>query len=61
AEGTPVSALRDDEFLLAVKHPPRLVWPAQLVRARVPPFSRERGAARVPRPALAGAQDGEGS
>jgi hypothetical protein len=61
AEATPVSALRDDEFLLAVKDPPRLVWPAQLVRARVPPFSRERRPSGVPRPALASTQDWEGA
>jgi hypothetical protein len=61
AEVTPVSALRDDEFLLAVKNPPRLVWPAQLVRARVPPFGRERRPVGAPRPALAGAQDWEGA
>ena len=44
AEATLVSALRQGEFLLAVKHPKRLVGPAQLVRARVPSPAGDRGA-----------------
>jgi hypothetical protein len=59
AESTPLSALRDGEFLLAVKHPRRLVGPAHVVRARVPPNVADRGPAVVPRPALAAARDGE--
>src|ERR1035441_6245984 len=54
ADATPLAALRDGEFLLAVKHPKRLVWPAQLVRARVPLPTRDRRPAGPPRPAAAG-------
>jgi hypothetical protein len=60
ADAAALTALREDEFLLAVKHPQRLVWPAQLVRARVPSVTRDRRPAAAPRPALAGARDGEG-
>ena len=61
ADATPLAALRDGEFLLAVKHPKRLVWPAQLVRARVPLPTRDRRPAGPPRPASAGARDREGT
>jgi hypothetical protein len=60
AAGAALTALREGEFLLAVKDPRRLVWPAQLVRARVPSVTRDRRPAAAPRPALAGARDGEG-
>jgi hypothetical protein len=61
AEATLLSALRDGQFLLAVKHPKRLVGPAQLVRARVPSPARNAPPAGPPRPALAGARDQEGA
>ena len=61
ADTTPASSLRPGEFLLAVKHPKRLVGPAQLVRARIPPPARERRPAGPPRPALTGPHGREGT
>jgi hypothetical protein len=46
-----LSALRDGEFLLAVKNPRRLVPRGLLVRARVPQSGRDAGPAAVPRQA----------
>ena len=46
-----LSALRDGEFLLAVKNPPRLVSRGLLVRARVPPIARGGGPAAPPQQA----------
>ena len=43
ADAADLSALRDGEFLLAVKNPPRLVSRGLLVRARVPPIARGGG------------------
>ncbi len=51
AEATGPAALRDGEFLLAVKNPPRLVARGLLVRARVPPG----GPAPAPKQAWEGA------
>ena len=48
------SALRDGEFLLAVKNPRRLVSRGLLVRARVPPIARGGGPAAAPRQAWEG-------
>jgi hypothetical protein len=54
AEGDPApAALRDGEFLLAVKNPPRLVPRGLLVQARVP--SAADGSAAAPRRAWEGA------
>ena len=50
-----LSALRDGEFLLAVKNPPRLVPRGLLVRARVPRVTRDGGPAAAPRRAWEGA------
>ncbi len=50
-----LSALRDGEFLLAVKNPQRLVRRGLLVRARVPQIARDSGAAAAPRQAWEGA------
>ena len=44
-----LSALRDGEFLLAVKDPPRVVPRGLLVRARVPRTARDGGPAAAPR------------
>ncbi len=48
----PPPALRDGEFLLAVKHPPRLVPRGQLVRARTPQLTRPNRHAAEPQRAL---------
>ena len=50
-----LSSLRDGEFLLAVRNPPRLVPRARLVRARVPQFTRDSGHAAAPQRAWEGA------
>jgi hypothetical protein len=50
-----LSALRDGEFLLAVKDPPRVVPRGLLVRARVPRLARDGGPAAAPRRAWEGA------
>jgi hypothetical protein len=49
------AALRDGEFLLAVKHPPRLVPRGLLVRARVPSAARGNPDPAAPRRAWEGA------
>jgi len=58
AAGLPAAAdpavLRDGEFHLAVQDPPRLVPAGLLVRARVPPLTRD-GRAAAPRRAWEGA------
>jgi hypothetical protein len=48
------AALRDGEFHLMVRDPPRLVPAGLLVRARVPPVTRD-GRAAAPRRAWEGA------
>ena len=48
------AALRDGEFHLVVRDPPRLVPAGLLVRARVPPVTRD-GRAAAPRRAWEGA------
>jgi hypothetical protein len=48
-----VSSLRDGEFLLMVKNPRRFVPRGLLVRARVPPFTRD-GRPAAPRRAWEG-------
>ena len=50
-----LSALRDGEFLLAVKNPRRLVPRGLLVRARVPQVARDGGPTATPRRAWEGA------
>ena len=55
ADAADLSALRDGEFLLAVKNPPRLVPRGLLVRARVPQIARDGGPAAAPRQAWEGA------
>ena len=54
ADAAGLSALRDGEFLLAVKNPRRLVPRGLLVRARVPQFARDAGPAAAPRQAWEG-------
>jgi len=54
ADAADLSALRDGEFLLAVKNPPRLVSRGLLVRARVPPIARGGGPAAAPQQAWEG-------
>ncbi len=49
ADAADLSALRDGEFLLAVKNPRRLVPRGLLVRARVPPVARDGGPVAAPR------------
>ena len=48
------ATLRDGEFVMAVRDPPRLVPSGLLVRARVPKVSRD-GRAAAPRRAWEGA------
>jgi len=55
ADAAGLSALRDGEFLLAVKNPRRLVPRGLLVRARVPPMARDGGPAAAPRQTWEGA------
>ena len=55
ADAVGVAGLRDGEFLLAVKNPRRLVPRGVLVRARVPPVTRDDAPAAVPRRAWEGA------
>jgi len=55
ADAAGLAVLRDGEFLLAVKNPPRLVPRGVLVRARVPRIARDGGPAAAPRRAWEGA------
>jgi hypothetical protein len=55
ADAGDLSALRDGEFLLAVKNPRRLVPRGLLVRARVPRLAAGRGTASQPQQAWEGA------
>jgi hypothetical protein len=49
-----LAALRDGEFLLTVKNPPRLVTRALVVRTRIPQPARESRSARDATAAVAG-------
>jgi hypothetical protein len=55
ADAAALSTLRDGEFLLAVKNPPRLVPRGLLVRARIPQMARDGGPAAAPQQPWEGA------